>query len=386
MGKVDQPVAGAAKSDVKPIISFRNITKRWGSTVAVDNVSLDIEPGEFFALLGPSGCGKTTLLRMLAGLEVPSEGQVLIDGRDMAEIPPNKRAVNMVFQSYAVFPHMTVADNVAYGLKVDGVPQAERDQRVQEGLDLVQLGHLAARKPDQLSGGQRQRVALARALVKKPKVLLLDEPLSALDAKLREAMRFELSQLQRKVGITFIMVTHDQDEALAIASRIAVMNKGSIAQIGTPSDLYEFPATRFVADFIGSVNMFEGKLIDDKPDEATVSCPELDPHHIHVPHSVAGQEQAPVWVAIRPEKMNLHKDADAPPTVPECPKAHNVAKGEIKEISYLGDISIYHVLLANGRLIRISRPNRSRFDQDNFGWGEKVWVSWVGSSPVVLQS
>ncbi len=386
MGKVDQPVAGAAKSDVKPIISFRNITKRWGSTVAVDNVSLDIEPGEFFALLGPSGCGKTTLLRMLAGLEVPSEGHVLIDGRDMAEIPPNKRAVNMVFQSYAVFPHMTVADNVAYGLKVDGVPQAEREQRVQEGLDLVQLGHLAARKPDQLSGGQRQRVALARALVKKPKVLLLDEPLSALDAKLREAMRFELSQLQRKVGITFIMVTHDQDEALAIASRIAVMNKGSIAQLGTPSDLYEFPASRFVADFIGSVNMFEGKLIDDKPDEATVSCPELDPHNIHVPHSVAGQEQAPVWVAIRPEKMNLHKDADAPPTVPECPKAHNVAKGEIKEISYLGDISIYHVLLANGRLIRISRPNRSRFDQDNFGWGEKVWVSWVGSSPVVLQS
>ncbi len=383
---MDQPVAGAAKSDVKPIISFRNITKRWGSTVAVDNVSLDIVPGEFFALLGPSGCGKTTLLRILAGLEVPSEGHVLIDGRDMAEIPPNKRAVNMVFQSYAVFPHMTVADNVAYGLKVDGVPQAERDQRVQEGLDLVQLGHLAARKPDQLSGGQRQRVALARALVKKPKVLLLDEPLSALDAKLREAMRFELSQLQRKVGITFIMVTHDQDEALAIASRIAVMNKGSIAQIGTPSDLYEFPATRFVADFIGSVNMFEGTLINDKPDEATVACPELDPHHIHVPHSVPGKELTPVWVAIRPEKMNLHKDDASPPTVPECPKAHNVAKGEIKEISYLGDISIYHVLLANGRLIRISRPNRSRFDQDNFGWGEKVWVSWVGSSPVVLQS
>ncbi len=377
---MDQPV------DVKPIISFRNITKRWGSTVAVDNVSLDIAPGEFFALLGPSGCGKTTLLRMLAGLEVPSEGHVLIDGRDMAEIPPNKRAVNMVFQSYAVFPHMTVADNVAYGLKVDGVPQPERDRRVQEALDLVQLGHLAARKPDQLSGGQRQRVALSRALVKKPKVLLLDEPLSALDAKLRGAMRFELSQLQRKVGITFIMVTHDQDEALAIASRIAVMNKGAIAQIGTPSDLYEFPATRFVADFIGSVNMFEGTLINDKPDEATISCPELDPHHIHVPHSVAGQEQAPVWVAIRPEKMNLHKDADAPPTVPECPKANNVAKGEIKEISYLGDISIYHVLLANGRLIRISRPNRSRFDQDNFGWDEKVWVSWAGSSPVVLQS
>jgi spermidine/putrescine ABC transporter ATP-binding subunit len=386
MSAVDQKVGKGATASVKPIISFRNVSKRWGSTVGVDNVSLDIEPGEFFALLGPSGCGKTTLLRMLAGLEVPTEGHILIDGEDMGDIPPNRRAVNMVFQSYAVFPHMTVADNVAYGLKIDRVPQPERDNRVQEALDLVQLGHLAARMPDQLSGGQRQRVALARALVKKPKVLLLDEPLSALDAKLREAMRFELSQLQQKVGITFIMVTHDQTEALAIASRVAVMNKGSIAQIGTPSDLYEFPASRFVADFIGSVNMFEGTLLDDKPDEATVACPELDPHRVHVPHAVPGQETSTVWVAIRPEKMNLHKDADLPPVVPECPSAHNVAKGEIKEISYLGDISIYHVMLANGRLIRISRPNRSRFDQDDFGWGEKVWVSWGGSSPVVLQS
>ncbi len=383
---MDQALANSAKATVKPIISIRNISKRWGSSVAVDNVSLDIEPGEFFALLGPSGCGKTTLLRILAGLEVPTEGQVLIDGQDMSDIPPNKRAVNMVFQSYAVFPHMTVADNVAYGLKIDRVPQPERDKRVQEALDLVQLGQLAARMPDQLSGGQRQRVALARALVKKPKVLLLDEPLSALDAKLREAMRFELSQLHQKVGITFIIVTHDQDEALAIASRIAVMNKGSIAQLGTPSDLYEFPGSRFVADFIGSVNMFEGKLITDKPGEAIITCPELDPHRVHVPHAVLGQENSPVWVAIRPEKMNLHKDADAPPSVPECPVAHNVARGEIKEISYLGDISIFHVQLANGRLIRISRPNRSRFDQDNFGWGEKVWVSWVGSSPVLLQS
>ena len=383
---MDQAIADGDKTDVKPIISFRNISKRWGTAVGVDNVSLDIEPGEFFALLGPSGCGKTTLLRILAGLEVPTEGHVLIDDQDMGDIPPNRRAVNMVFQSYAVFPHMTVTDNVAYGLKIDGVPQPERDRRVQEALDLVQLGHLAERMPDQLSGGQRQRVALARALVKKPKVLLLDEPLSALDAKLREAMRFELSQLQRKVGITFIMVTHDQDEALAIASRIAVMNKGSIAQLGTPSDLYEFPGSRFVADFIGSVNMFEGTLISDKPDEATVSCPELDPHRIYVPHAVLGQEMSSVWVAIRPEKMNLHKDSDAPPSVPECPEAHNVAKGEIKEISYLGDISIFHVLLANGRLIRISRSNRSRFDQDNFGTGEKVWVSWAGSSPVVLQS
>ena len=383
---MDQKLANANMGAVKPIISFRNITKRWGSTVAVDNVSLDIVPGEFFALLGPSGCGKTTLLRMLAGLEIPTEGQILIDGQDMADIPPNKRAVNMVFQSYAVFPHMTVADNVAYGLKIDGVPKPERDRRVQEALDLVQLGHLGERMPDQLSGGQRQRVALARALVKKPKVLLLDEPLSALDAKLREAMRFELSQLQQKVGITFIMVTHDQDEALAIACRIAVMNKGSIAQLGTPSDLYEFPSSRFVADFLGSVNMFEGKIVSDKPDEAVVTCPELDPYPVHVPHSVPGQENSAVWVAIRPEKMNLNKDAPRAPSVPECPDAHNVAKGQIKDISYLGDISIYHVQLASGRLIRVSRPNRSRFDQDHFSVGETVWISWVGSSPVVLQS
>jgi spermidine/putrescine transport system ATP-binding protein len=330
MSTVDQALTSGTEATAKPIISFRNISKRWGSTVAVDNVSLDIMPGEFFALLGPSGCGKTTLLRMLAGLEVPTEGHIMIDGQDMAEIPPNRRAVNMVFQSYAVFPHMSVADNVAYGLKIDGVPQPERDRRVQEALDLVQLGHLGARMPDQLSGGQRQRVALARALVKKPKVLLLDEPLSALDAKLREAMRFELSQLQQKVGITFIMVTHDQTEALAIACRVAVMNKGSIAQLGTPSDLYEFPASRFVADFIGSVNMFEGKLIDDKPDEAIVACPELDPYPVQVPHGVPGKEDSSVWVAIRPEKMTLHKDADTPPAVPECAAAHNVAKGEIK--------------------------------------------------------
>ena len=386
MNAVDQATDSGCHTGVKPIISFRNISKRWGSTVAVDNVSLDIEPGEFFALLGPSGCGKTTLLRMLAGLEVPTEGQVLIDDQDMGDIPPNKRAVNMVFQSYAVFPHMTVADNVAYGLKVDGVPQPERDRRVKEALDLVQLGHLAARKPDQLSGGQRQRVALARALVKKPKVLLLDEPLSALDAKLREAMRFELSQLQRKVGITFIMVTHDQDEALAIASRIAVMDKGSIAQLGTPSDLYEFPRSRFVADFLGSVNLFEGALVNDKADQADVACPELEPYLVHLPHSVAGGDTSTVWVAIRPEKMNLHKDSDAPPSVPDCPSTCNVAKGEIKEISYLGDISIFHILLANGRLIRVSRSNRSRWDQDHFGFGEEVWVSWAGSSPVVLQS
>lgn len=370
----------------KPIISFRNIVKRFGSMTAVDNVSLDVMPGEFFALLGPSGCGKTTLLRMLAGFEVPTEGVVLIDGQDMGETPPNKRPVNMVFQSYAVFPHMNVAGNVAYGLKIDGLPKNEIEARVQEALDLVQLGHLAARKPDQLSGGQRQRVALARALIKRPKVLLLDEPLSALDAKLREAMRFELSQLQQKVGITFIMVTHDQDEALAIASRIAVMHKGAIAQLGTPSDLYEFPASRFVADFIGSVNMFEGKLVKDGADEAVIACPDLAPYSVHLPHSAPGNAGSSVWVAIRPEKLNLHKHASEPPAVPDCPLAHNVAQGVIKEISYLGDTSIFHVQLPAGQLLRVSRPNRSRYEQEHFDWGDTVWVSWAGSSPVVLLS
>ena len=226
MSIVDQAAASGANATdtpVKPIISFRNISKRWGQTVGVDNVSLDIEPGEFFALLGPSGCGKTTLLRMLAGLEVPTEGHIYIDGQDMGEIPPNRRAVNMVFQSYAVFPHMTVANNVAYGLKIAGVPEPERGRRVQEALDLVQLGHLAERMPDQLSGGQRQRVALARALVKRPKLLLLDEPLAALDRKLREGTRFEMVRLQEQLGLTFVVVTHDQEEAMSMAGRLAMM-------------------------------------------------------------------------------------------------------------------------------------------------------------------
>ena len=368
-----------------PIIQIRNVTKRFGKVAAVDNVSLDIMAGEFFVLLGPSGCGKTTLLRMIAGFEVPTEGQILIDGQDMSRVPPNKRPVNMVFQSYAVFPHMSVADNVAYGLKIAGVGRSEREDRVKEALDLVKLGGFEDRMPDQMSGGQRQRVALARSLVMRPKVLLLDEPLSALDAKLRAQMQFELSELQEKVGITFVTVTHDQDEALSMACRIAVVNKGEIAQLAAPSDLYEYPANRFVADFVGSVNIFEGKLIVDDPDKAAVDCPGLG--KVYLNHGVTGPHGADVWVALRPEKMYLHvqgKGKAVEAAAIDAPEGHNFARGVIKGMSYLGDITLFEIKLDSGAMIRVSRPNLSRHDQEDFTWDDKVSMHWRADSPVVL--
>jgi spermidine/putrescine ABC transporter ATP-binding subunit len=368
-----------------PIIEIRNVTKRFGKVSAVDNVSLDIRRGEFFVLLGPSGCGKTTLLRMIAGFEMPTAGQILIDGQDMAGIPPNKRPVNMVFQSYAVFPHMNVADNVGYGLKIAGVGRAERDERVREALGLVKLEGFEERKPDQMSGGQRQRVALARSLVMRPKVLLLDEPLSALDAKLRAQMQFELSDLQDQVGITFVTVTHDQDEALSMASRIAVINKGEVAQLATPSDLYEFPANRFVADFVGSVNIFEGKLILDEPDKAAVDCPGLG--KVYLNHGVTGPHGAEVWVALRPEKMYLHVPGDGKAVraaAQDAPEGHNFARGVIKGMSYLGDITLFEIKLDSGAMIRVSRPNLSRHDQEDFTWDDRVSMHWRADSPVVL--
>ena len=364
----------------EPIIQIRNVTKRFGNMVAVDNVSLDIVAGEFFVMLGPSGCGKTTLLRMIAGFELPTEGQILIDGQDMAGVPPNKRPVNMVFQSYAVFPHMSVLDNVGYGLRIAGTPKAEIRARAEESLALVKLEGLGARMPDQLSGGQRQRVALARSLVMRPKVLLLDEPLSALDAKLRAQMQFELADLQDKVGITFVTVTHDQDEALSMASRIGVINKGHVAQLAKPSDLYEYPANRFVADFIGSVNIFEGKLVVDEPEQAVVDCPEIG--KIFLNHGVTGPHEANVWAAIRPEKITLCKPGEA--VGEAAPQGHNVANGTILGMSYLGDCTLYEVKLESGRMIRVSRANLSRFDQDEFTWDQKVSLSWHPSSPIVL--
>ncbi|MEY3658694.1 MAG: hypothetical protein RL425_1455 [Pseudomonadota bacterium] len=369
-------------TEKQPVISIRNITKRFGNMVAVDDVSLDILEGEFFVLLGPSGCGKTTLLRMLAGFEMPSEGQILIGGQDMAGVAPNRRPVNMVFQSYAVFPHMSVTDNVAYGLKIAGLEKSEIRHRVDEALELVSLGGLGTRMPDQLSGGQRQRVALARGLVMRPKVLLLDEPLSALDAKLRAQMQFELAELQDNVGITFVTVTHDQDEALSMASRIAVMNKGDIAQLAEPSDLYEHPANRFVADFIGSVNIFEGKLTVDEPEQAMVDCPELG--RVFLNHGVTGAHETTVWVAIRPEKITMLPAGRA--KAKDSPAGTNIAQGQIKGMSYLGDVTIYDIRLDSGRSIRVSRPNLSRWDQDEFSWDDKVSLHWHPSSPVVLLS
>jgi spermidine/putrescine transport system ATP-binding protein len=370
----------------KTIIRIENVSKAFGNVVAVDNVSLDIEEGEFFALLGPSGCGKTTLLRMIAGFELPGEGRILIDGMDVSHVPPNKRPVNMVFQSYAVFPHMTVFDNVAYGLRVSGVGGEETHRRVIETLALVQLENYGRRKPDQLSGGQRQRVALARALVKRPRVLLLDEPLSALDAKLREQMRGELAQLQEKIGITFVIVTHDQDEALALAGRCAVMHKGALQQVASPTDLYEYPNSRFVADFIGQVNLIEGRLAVDERDHAVIEAPKLAAP-IYLDHGVTGAQGATVWVAIRPEKMRLAKRApEAPPPPGDAPAGHNVVAGTICHIAYLGSVTMFEVQTQAGAKLRVLHMNPTRSAADAFTADEPVWISWPAGAPAVLLS
>ena len=358
-------------------VRIEAVTKRFGDFVAVDQVSLSIKRGEIFCLLGGSGCGKTTLLRMLAGFETPSAGRILIDGQDMAAIPPYERPVNMMFQSYALFPHMTVSRNVAFGLEQEGLPKAEIERRVAEMLDIVQLRDYAQRKPHQLSGGQRQRVALARALVKRPKLLLLDEPLGALDKKLREQTQFELINLQEKLGVTFIVVTHDQEEAMTLASRIGVMNKGQIVQVGTPTEIYEFPNSRFVADFIGSVNIFEGKLFEDEPDHVRIRCAELDAP-VFVSHGISSAPEAQVAVAIRPEKIALSRERPA--------ATENVAHGIVKEIAYMGDISVYLVRLDSGRMVRVTIPNAERHADDRIVWEESVYLSWQPAAPVVLST
>jgi putrescine transport system ATP-binding protein len=358
----------------RPYIQIEQVTKRFGKVVAVSDVSLSIYQGEIFCLLGGSGCGKTTLLRMLAGFEQPSSGRILIDGEDMAGVPPYERPVNMMFQSYALFPHITVAGNVAFGLEQERLPKAQIRDRVAEILDVVKIGDLAGRRPHQISGGQRQRVALARALVKRPKLLLLDEPLGALDRKLREHTQFELINIQERLGVTFVVVTHDQEEAMTLASRIGVMNRGQIVQIGTPREVYEFPSTRFVADFIGSVNLFEGLLSEDEADHVRVACPEL-PVPVHVDHGVSAPPGGDVWVAIRPEKIQLQRERPA--------GADNWAQGVVKEIAYMGDASIYVIRLASGRELRVTLANVARQGRESFTWDDPVYACWESGSAVV---
>ncbi len=365
--------------DQKPYVRIEKVTKKFGDFTAVDDVSLSIYRGEFFSLLGGSGSGKTTLLRMLAGFERPTEGKIFIDGVDMSSVPPYERPVNMMFQSYALFPHMTVESNIAFGLHQDKVGKAEIKERVAEALNLVQLSQFGKRKPHQLSGGQRQRVALARALVKRPKLLLLDEPLGALDKKLREQTQFELVNIQEKVGITFIVVTHDQEEAMTMSSRIAVMNRGYIAQIGTPTEIYEYPNSRFTAEFIGSVNMFHGRIMESEPDHSLIRSDEAncDLYVSHPGHVAPGTE---CWVAVRPEKIAITKEP------PATEGGRNQAMGTVKEIAYLGDVSIYEIELDTGKRVRVTAPMVTRRTEMPITWEDRVYLSWRPFAGSVLTS
>mgnify|MGYP005810489711 CR=1 FL=1 len=359
-----------------PYVEIRNVTKRFGEFVAVDNVSLDIYQQELFCLLGGSGCGKTTLLRLLAGFDEPSAGEIFIDGQNMAGIPPYRRPVNMMFQSYALFPHMTVEHNVAFGLKQDHLPKPEIAERVARMLELVKLTPFAKRKPHQLSGGQRQRVALARALIKQPKLLLLDEPLGALDKKLRESTQFELMKIQDQLGVTFVVVTHDQEEAMTLATRIGVMNQGRIVQTGTPTEIYEFPNSRFVADFIGTVNLFAGRIVDEDSDYVRLGCDEAN-CTIFINHGVAAPPNAELWVAVRPEKIAITRE-------PPADARDNCVHGIVDGIAYMGDVSIYNVRLDTGKMIKVTQPNLIRHHEDTITWDDHVYLHWHAASGVVL--
>ncbi|MBR4877053.1 MAG: polyamine ABC transporter ATP-binding protein [Rhodocyclaceae bacterium] len=363
-----------AKGDA--FLEIRNITKKFDGHPAVDDVSLTIHRGEIFALLGASGSGKSTLLRMLAGFEQPSSGAILLDGVDIAEVPPFERPINMMFQSYALFPHMTVADNIAFGLKQDKLPKQEIAERVDKMLELVQMTEYAARQPHQLSGGQRQRVALARSLAKRPKLLLLDEPMGALDKKLRAEMQLELVNIIEQVGVTCVMVTHDQEEAMTMAGRIAIMNRGRLVQVGEPLDVYEYPNCTFSARFIGLVNFFPGEVRTLHGDYTTIHCPELS-SPIQVEGSLPLAEGLPVTIAVRPEKLHL---------TPEPPPAEriNSVTGIVTEIAYLGDVSIYHVKLHSGKIVLATLPNTTRSRSGAPTWGDTVHLGWDADSCAVL--
>ncbi|WP_434679037.1 polyamine ABC transporter ATP-binding protein [Pseudomonas sp. R1-18] len=359
------------------LVKIDRVTKKFDETVAVDDVSLQIHKGEIFALLGGSGSGKSTLLRMLAGFERPTEGRIFLDGVDITDMPPYERPINMMFQSYALFPHMTVADNIAFGLKQDKLPKAEIDARVAEMLKLVQMSQYAKRKPHQLSGGQRQRVALARSLAKKPKLLLLDEPMGALDKKLRSQMQLELVEIIERVGVTCVMVTHDQEEAMTMAERIAIMHLGWIAQIGSPIDIYETPTSRLVCEFIGSVNLFEGEVIEDMEGHALIRSPELE-RNIFVGHGVSTSvEDKHITYALRPEKLLI--------TTEQPSFEYNWSRGKVHDIAYLGGHSVFYVALPCGKLVQSFVANAER-QGARPTWGDEVYVWWEDDSGVVLRS
>lgn len=373
LGSIRKSFAPWADPSAKPFIRFENVTKTFDGFTAVDDLSLDIYTREFFALLGASGCGKSTLLRMLAGFETPTKGRIVLDGEDLTGIPPYRRPVNMMFQSYALFPHMSVAKNVAFGLKQDGMAKSEREDRIAEVLKLVKMERFAKRKPDQLSGGQQQRVALARSLAKRPKVLLLDEPLGALDKKLREETQFELTDLQYDLGMTFIMVTHDQEEAMTMADRIAVMDQGHICQIGTPPEIYEAPSSRFVADFVGSVNIFEGKVAKKTGERVTLETP--SGAVIEADNGGEAEPGSTAWYAVRPEKLVISAEPlDGP----------NVFSGEVWEIAYIGDMTLFHLKLDDGSILRVSMVNRARSSPLQLTWHERAWASFAPDAGLVL--
>ncbi|TNJ35810.1 ABC transporter ATP-binding protein [Arenimonas terrae] len=373
--------SGAPKKDDKlgadNYLRIEAVRKEFDGFVAVDDVSLNIRKGEIFALLGASGCGKSTLLRCLAGFERPTKGKIVLDGQDIVALPPYERPINMMFQSYALFPHMTVEQNVAFGLKQDGMAKADIARRVEEMLSLVQMGKYAKRRPHQLSGGQQQRVALARSLAKSPKLLLLDEPMGALDKKLRSQMQLELVNIVERLGVTCVMVTHDQEEAMTMAHRIAIMDSGWIRQVGTPDEIYEQPNCRFTAEFIGSVNLIEGKIKDDEKDFITIASPALD-CLAYVGHGVTGFEGQDVALALRPEKIHVDKDEPAQP--------HNKVRGTIEEIAYFGSHSVFHVRLPGGTKILANMINSQRWASEKFTWNDSVWLSWGDQAGVVLTS
>ncbi len=359
----------------EPLIRFRNVTKRFGAFTAIDDLTLDIFEREFFALLGPSGCGKTTMMRMLAGFETPTEGSIALAGQDIAAVPPNKRAVNMMFQSYALFPHLSVYDNIAFGLRRDKLAKGDIDARVSEMLKLTRLEKFARRKPHQISGGQRQRVALARSLAKAPKLLLLDEPLGALDAKLRQATQFELMDIQEKTGTTFVIVTHDQEEAMTVASRVAVMDEGRVMQVATPERIYEAPDSVYVADFIGDVNIVSGAARPAGDGLFQVDWAEgSEPFTAASDHAFSGGQSC--HLAIRPEKITISAERPA--------EAKNAVAGKVLDIAYLGNLSTYHVELAGGQVIKAQTANTHRISRRSFTWEDPVWVSWTATAGVLL--